>query len=432
MKRAPASVAEAFARLAHGADLGSFAMVMATGIVSGGLRQAGRPVLSTVLLGISVAGFALLAAAACLRAARSPASLRADLACPVRAFTGYALVAACAVLASGFAVTGQRTAAAALAGAALAGWLMLTGLVPARLAVRAARERLAITQVNGTWYLWTVATQSLAVAVGYLAADGVLPAGPAAVAAIVAWSVGIALYLATSALVVTRLTMARPGPQESRAPYWVAMGAAAISVFAAARILRLAGSAAVAAGRPLITGVAIADWVVATCLVPVLTAMTLARLRSRGWPRYWPGMWVVVFPIGMYAMAGMQLGAAAGLPLIWHAGEAAVWPALAAWAVTFAELAAAAPFAGRPRLCWRHGRVVPFRRPRPVATGRQVLGPGGTSHAGGVAVPADRAGDRRRGPAAGARRPVPGNGRPAGAGRVAGRGQRSGTGAVVR
>lgn len=340
--------------LVRGADLGNFALVMATGIVSGALRQDGQLRLSVVLLVIAVAGFVVLASASCLRAATSPASLRADLACPSRAFTSYAFVAACVVLAGGFAVAGQRGAAAMLAAAALAAWLVLTRLIPVRLATRG---RTAITEVNGTWYLWTVGTQSLAIAAAYLAADGVLPAGLAAVVAIAVWSAGLAGYLVTSTLVLIRLLRARLGPDDSRAPYWVAMGALAISVFAAARILRLAGAPAVMTGRTLITGVAVACWVLATCLIPVLAAMTLARLRAGlragPWPRYWPGMWVVVFPLGMYSMAGQQFGAAAGLPLVRHIGAAAVWAAVAAWTLTFAAMAAA-PLIRRKE--WRSAR----------------------------------------------------------------------------
>jgi tellurite resistance protein TehA-like permease len=40
---------------------------------------------------------------------------------------------------------------------------------------------------------------------------------------------------------------------------------------------------------------------------------------------------MVVFPAGMYAAASLRLGQQAGLGLIHGTGQAAVWPALAAW-----------------------------------------------------------------------------------------------------
>ena len=90
---------------------------------------------------------------------------------------------------------------------------------------------------------------------------------------------------------------------------------------------------------------------------------------------------------------------------------------------------------GSPRvsgLGWGHDRVVRLGGPGPVAAGCQVPLPHRAPHAGGVAVPAHRAGDRRGWPAAGVRWSMRGNGRLAVAGRVAGRGRGPGTGAVVR
>ena len=78
----------------------------------------------------------------------------------------------------------------------------------------------------------------------FLRGLGMLPAGPAAAAAITAWSAGILLYLVISVLVAGRLLLVGVGPREATNPYWVAMGAASIAVVAAAGILRIP------AGRP--------------------------------------------------------------------------------------------------------------------------------------------------------------------------------------
>lgn len=333
-----AVAASALTLVMRGTGLNSFAMVMATGIVSAALRQDGLPQPSAVLLVIAAVQFAVLAAVSCWRAAAFPAGLRADLTRPGQAFASFALVAACSVLGSGLASAGHQIAAAVLAGAALAAWLVLTWLIPVRLAVRPGGCP-AITEVNGTWYLWAVATQSLAVAAMFLRASGVLPPRPAAVAAIAAWSAGVVLYLVTCGLVLARLLRAAPGRQDARAPWWVAMGCASISVFAAARILHVAGPVLVSAARGLITGVAVSLWALATCLIPVLAALTFPRrIRS---PRYQPGLWVIVFPLGMYAAASLQLATATRFPLAHHIGAVAVWPATAAWALTFTAMAVA-------------------------------------------------------------------------------------------
>jgi hypothetical protein len=58
-----------FARAAPGAGLDRFTVVMATGIMSAALRQAGLPWASGLLLGIAAAAFTILLARSCWRAA---------------------------------------------------------------------------------------------------------------------------------------------------------------------------------------------------------------------------------------------------------------------------------------------------------------------------------------------------------------------------
>jgi len=95
----------------RGTDLGSFTVIMATGIVSAALRDAGRPHLSAVLLAIAAAGFVVLASASAVRSAAFPAEARRGLACPASAFTSFAFVAACGVLGERLATDGHNAAA---------------------------------------------------------------------------------------------------------------------------------------------------------------------------------------------------------------------------------------------------------------------------------------------------------------------------------
>lgn len=359
-RAAPASTAPLLAGLARPEY---FAMVMATGIVAIGLRQDGLPGAFDALVAIAAAVWMVAVAATVVRLARSPAGLREDAGAPGRAFAWYAVVAACVVLGSCLAMLGGSglPAAAALAAVAVAVWLLLTGLVPARFARRAARPDLP--SVTGSWYLWPVATQSVAIAAAVLAADGELPAGPAVIVAIVAWASGVALYLFKSTLIATRLAHAGPGPTGTRAAYWVAMGAAAISVLAAALIVRVPGAAAGPDARPALTDVGMVLWAAASALylvLAVVTALWWRRTRSR--PGYQPSTWVIVFPLGMYAVASWQLGAATGLAFLHRVGAAAVVPAALAWAGTAAALGASVV-----RRAWRAAttrlRSAPRERP---------------------------------------------------------------------
>jgi tellurite resistance protein TehA-like permease len=316
-----------------------FAMVMATGIVAAGLRQDGWQGASDALVVIAAAVWVAAVGATLARLAGSPADLRADARAPRRAFAWYAVVAACVVLSSDLAALGRpgRSAAAVLAALAVVAWLLVTGLVPASFTRRGTRPDLQ--SVTGSWLLWAVATQSVAIAAAILAADGDLPATPAVIVAIVAWSAGVALYLGTSILVAIRLARSGPGPAGTRAAYWVAMGAGAISVLAAALIVRVPGVPAARDAGPALNGIGVVLWCAGSALylaLVVATARWQAQTRSR--PGYQPYTWVIVFPLGMYAVASWQLGTATGLTLLHQVGSVAVWPAALAWAVTAAAL----------------------------------------------------------------------------------------------
>ncbi len=49
-------------------------------------------------------------------------------------------------------------------------------------------------------------------------------------------------------------------------------------------------------------------------------------------------LWSIVFPLGMYAIAGMYLGRADDLPLVGAIGAAELWVAVAAWVAVFAAM----------------------------------------------------------------------------------------------
>jgi PucR C-terminal helix-turn-helix domain/Voltage-dependent anion channel len=53
---------------------------------------------------------------------------------------------------------------------------------------------------------------------------------------------------------------------------------------------------------------------------------------------YEPGLWSVIFPLGMYAVAGVYLGRPAHLPIVAAIGQAELWLAVAAFLATFAGM----------------------------------------------------------------------------------------------
>ena len=81
-----------------------------------------------------------------------------------------------------------------------------------------------------------------------------------ALLAVVSWSVGVFLYASAGIFVSLRLMLYDFGPDELTPPYWVAMGAMAITVLAGARIVEMADAPMVDATRGLIAGLAVVFW----------------------------------------------------------------------------------------------------------------------------------------------------------------------------
>lgn len=317
---------------------GYFALVMATGIVSSALRDAGHPTLSAVLLILAAASFVVLLAALSLRVIFFRRELLVDLSAADRTFSFFTFVAACSVLGNRLVVDGHRTIAVLLGAAALLVWVGLSYGIPLRL-ILGPRTEPVLAGVNGTWFIWVVGTQSIAVITAALGSAYPEYGRAAALGSVLMWSAGFVLYGIVATLVLTRLLLLEVRPQDLTPPYWVTMGATAITVLAAARILGLPDEPAVHATRPVVSGLAVILWAFGTWLIPMLVAFGIWRhMLQRIRLEYLPQVWSIIFPLGMYATSSMEIGRAINLPIIESIGRAWVWVAFPAWALTFTAM----------------------------------------------------------------------------------------------
>jgi tellurite resistance protein TehA-like permease len=103
-------------------------------------------------------------------------------------------------------------------------------------------------------------------------------------------------------------------------------------VLAASRIVDMSKTPMVLATRPVIAGSSVVFWAFASWLVPALVLMGWWRHVQQRVPlRYETGLWAMVFPLGMYAVASMDLGQADRLPVVTAVGSWFLWIAAAAW-----------------------------------------------------------------------------------------------------
>jgi tellurite resistance protein TehA-like permease len=322
-----------------GLQPGYFALVMATGMMSIGLSLEGFAALSSLLLLVTVVSYVVLVVLLAWRIGRHGRAVLEDLADPARAFGFFTVVAGTNVLGARLAMAGAPGVTAVLLTVSALTWFVLGYVVPWT-AVLGRSERPVIRSANGTWFIWVVASQSIAVA-----AATVEPVfGGArqwlAVLAILCWSVGVFLYAAAGVFVALRLMAYPVRPADLTPPYWVAMGALAITVLAGARIVEMADAPMVDATRGLIAGLAVVFWAFATWLIPALVAAGWWRHVANRVPlSYEATLWSIVFPLGMYAVAGIYLGRADDLPIVGAVGRYELWVAIGAWLVTFVAMA---------------------------------------------------------------------------------------------
>lgn len=308
-------------------------MVMATGILSVGTRDEGRLTTSRVLLVVGVLGFVALLVLNAWRLAAFPGALERDFTDPQRGFGFYTLVAAADVLAARLTDT-HRTVAIGLVVGAGACWLVRGYALPWTTRLT-GREHPIVAAANGSWFMWSVGVQSVAVAATGL--DLTVPSEGWALLSVAAWTLGVFLYALDGVLVVVRLMTLPVTPVDLRPPYWIGMGAAAIAALAAARVAELPPGAFADAGRQIAGAVALLAWVVASWLIPALCGMGWWRHVTHRVPfEYHADLWSIVFPLGMYATATTALAHSDHLPWLGEVGSLALGIALAAWLVVAA------------------------------------------------------------------------------------------------
>ncbi|MFJ3222815.1 DUF488 family protein [Streptomyces sp. NPDC086783] len=339
-----AAVSSALADL----NAGALAFVMGTGIVSTALSSIGAHTASAVLLVVALAGFAVLIPAYGWRLLHHRERFVTDFLGP-RSFAFLTVAISSNVLAARLVLDGHTAAAGAFLAFGTLAWLLLDYGIPLAL-ITSVRRGPSIDQVNGTWFLWAVGSESVALAaasLGRTTTGHLLP-----VLAGVGWAIGLVQYLLTAAVVLARLLVRPVQAKGLMTSVWIFMGAAALCVLAGVRLLELPPSGTLPA-RPVVLGASVVLWSFSTWLIPLLLALGVWRHAVRRIPlRYELGWWNLVFPIGMYAAATYALGRATHTSWLATMGRWEVWVAGGVWVVAFIAMLATAL---RSRLVAGHG-----------------------------------------------------------------------------
>jgi len=318
-----------------------FGMVMATGIVSMASHMMGMPRLAQVLFQLNIVAYCVLWLLTLLRIARHRRRFFGDMFDHLRGPGFFTTVAATAILGNQFVVLeGNDRVGIAMWVAALVLWVGLTYAIFTGLTVKEHKPTLD-KGITGGWLLAVVATQSIAVLSGQLAPHVEQPGRLAInLLALSMWLWGGMLYIWMMSLIFFRYTFFVLTPDDLAPPYWINMGAMAISTLAGSLlIINSADGPFLQSLLPFVKGFTLFYWATGTWWIPMLLILGVWRHGVRRFPlRYDPLYWGAVFPLGMYSACTEVMIRAMGFPFIEFVPQTFLYVALAAWAAAFAGL----------------------------------------------------------------------------------------------
>lgn len=315
-------------------DPSYFALVMATGIVSIGASLHGMSILSRTLFALNAAAYVVLVIMSVLRIASARYELLVDFASPARGAGFLTFSAGSSVLASQCILVVRIPIAAmvlTIVGALSWGILLYTLLA---VVITGQHKPGFRRSINGGWLIAVVSTQALVVALTLMVADTQMRNSAVWLfVAMCLYLIGAALYLILITLIFQRLLFLPMVPSGFTPPYWINMGALAVTTLAGSLlVLDAPVQSPLVELMPFVRGFTLFFWATATWWIPLLTILEIWHHGIRHLRLgYATADWDIVFPLGMYAVCTGLLARALSLDFLEPVSTVGVYVSLLAW-----------------------------------------------------------------------------------------------------
>jgi len=317
-----------------------FALVMATGIISIACHLVTMDFLAFPLFYLNLFFYTALWTLTLARLVRHPKRLLGDLSNHRLGVGFLTLVAGTNVLGSQFVIlTANTSAAFVLWMVGLVLWVFLIYALFTVLTVKEEKPPID-AGINGAWMLFVVSAQSIVV-LGMLIVSRFTPHEELFTFAMLGfYLLGCMLYIVLISLIIYRFLFFKIGADEMGPPYWINMGAVAITTLAGDNLL-LKGTAPFLTDLiPFLKGFTLFFWAAGTWWIPLLFLLGAWRHIYKRFPlAYHPVYWGLVFPMGMYTVATFRLAQVMKLDFLLLIPKYFIYLALLAWLITTYGLA---------------------------------------------------------------------------------------------
>ncbi len=319
---------------------GSFAIVMATGIVSIASEMIGMRLIAEVLFRLNIVIFLILWILLLARIVLHPNLLFSELGEFSQGSEYLTIVAGTCILGNQFLLLDRALVPAiTLLSLGTLLWVILIYGAFTLCTTRAGKPPFE-KEINGAWLLFVVGTQSVSVLSGMVGSEVSNSNNLLLFFSLSTFLVGCMLYVLIITPIFYRFIFYDLKPDDLSHTYWINMGAAAITTFAGVELITNAPDHPFLNGTlQFVAGFTLFFWANSTWWIPFLVLLGIWRfILHRQKLFYDLQYWSVVFPLGMYTTCTFSLSKVMKLSFLIVIPRFFIYLALLSWAILFAAL----------------------------------------------------------------------------------------------